>query len=75
MKIGTRLLGNTAALVLYGNEPRYSYFVGCSKGGQEGMMATQRYPALFDGIVSGALGFSLPRAAWPKRGIQSSSRR
>nr|WP_243415057.1 tannase/feruloyl esterase family alpha/beta hydrolase [Altererythrobacter segetis] len=47
----------------YGNGPRYSYFVGCSKGGQEGMMAAQRYPTLFDGIVSGAPGFSLPRAA------------
>ncbi len=48
---------------LYGAAPRFSYFVGCSKGGQEGMMAAQRYPALFDGIVSGSPGFSLPRAA------------
>jgi hypothetical protein len=47
----------------YGSGPRFSYLVGCSKGGQEGMMAAQRYPELFDGIVSGAPGFSLPRAA------------
>jgi hypothetical protein len=38
----------------YGKEPAHSYFVGCSKGGQEGFMEAQRYPGDFDGIVSGA---------------------
>lgn len=47
----------------YAASPRYSYFAGCSKGGQEGMMAAQRYPDLFDGIVAAAPGMSLPRAA------------
>lgn len=47
----------------YGNEAGRSYFVGCSKGGQEGMMAAQRYPGLFDGIIAGSPGMSLPRAA------------
>lgn len=31
----------------------YSYFVGCSTGGREGMILSQRYPAVFNGIVSG----------------------
>jgi hypothetical protein len=32
----------------------HSYFVGCSTGGREGMIMAQRFPLLFDGIVSGA---------------------
>ena len=38
----------------YGKPPDRSYFVGCSTGGREGMMMTQRYPTYFDGVVSGA---------------------
>ncbi len=38
----------------YGQPPARSYFVGCSTGGREGMLASQRYPAEFDGIVVGA---------------------
>lgn len=47
----------------YGRKPERSYFVGCSKGGQEGMYFAQRHPEVFDGIVATAPGFSLPRAA------------
>ncbi|MEN3749857.1 tannase/feruloyl esterase family alpha/beta hydrolase [Sphingomonas sp. HF-S3] len=47
----------------YGGDPAHSYFVGCSKGGQEGMAFAQRYPEAFDGIVAAAPGFSLPKAA------------
>ena len=31
----------------------YSYFVGCSTGGREGMILSQRYPTVFNGVVSG----------------------
>ncbi|MDQ2076934.1 tannase/feruloyl esterase family alpha/beta hydrolase [Marinimicrobium sp. ABcell2] len=48
---------------LYGQRHEQSYFFGCSKGGQEGMIAAQRYPELFDGIVAIAPGISLPKAA------------
>jgi feruloyl esterase len=38
----------------YGRPAAHSYWSGCSTGGREGMMASQRYPELFDGIVVGA---------------------
>jgi feruloyl esterase len=37
----------------YSRPPAYSYFVGCSTGGREGMILSQRYPTVFNGIVSG----------------------
>ena len=33
---------------------RTRYFMGCSTGGREGMLMTQRYPTYFDGVVVGA---------------------
>jgi tannase/feruloyl esterase len=38
----------------YARPPDRSYFVGCSTGGREGMIFSQRYPSYFDGIVAGA---------------------
>jgi feruloyl esterase len=38
----------------FGSAPHHSYMTGCSTGGREGMLASQRYPELFDGIVIGA---------------------
>ncbi len=38
----------------YGSRPKYSYWVGCSNGGREGLVEAQRYPEDFDGLVIGA---------------------
>ncbi len=38
----------------YGRAADHSYFVGCSTGGREAMMMSQRYPDYFDGVVAGA---------------------
>jgi feruloyl esterase len=37
----------------YGQGAQHSYFAGCSTGGREAMLMTQRYPAEFDGVIAG----------------------
>lgn len=59
----------------YGAAPHHSYFIGCSNGGRQGMIASQRYPELFDGIVSGAPVFRMTRShidtAWGLQNLTS----
>jgi len=47
----------------YGADAKYSYFLGCSNGGRQAMMASQRLPLQFDGIVAGDPAMSFSRIA------------
>jgi tannase/feruloyl esterase len=47
----------------YGRPATKSYYVGCSEGGREGMVVSQRFPTHFDGVLACAPGFRLPQAA------------
>ncbi len=38
----------------YGTAPEYRYFEGCSMGGHDAMLLSQRYPDDFDGIIARA---------------------
>jgi feruloyl esterase len=46
-------IGKALVEKFYQQAPRYSYFVGCSEGGREAMLMTQRFPAHYDGVVAG----------------------
>ena len=52
------------ANAFYGADAKRSYFNGCSTGGRQALIAAQRFPNDFDGIVSGA-------AANPKSGLDA----
>ena len=47
---------NAKALISqrYGRPADKSYFIGCSGGGRQGMMFTQRFPTYFDGVIAHA---------------------
>jgi pimeloyl-ACP methyl ester carboxylesterase len=57
----TTLVAKELIARFYGTAPQHSYFVGCSNGGRQAMMAAERLPLQFDGIVAGDPSFRLTR--------------
>ena len=57
----------------YGRSTDFSYIMGCSNGGRDAMVASQKFPRLFDGIIAQNPGFNLPQAglaeAWNEQAL------
>jgi feruloyl esterase len=64
------VVGKAVTQVYYPSLLHYSYFNGCSTGGREGLMEAQRYPADYNGIVSGSPAINwtkfIPSELWPE---------
>jgi len=45
--------GKQITHAFYGTQPRLAYYVGCSKGGEQGLAEAQRYPDDYDGLIAG----------------------
>jgi feruloyl esterase len=65
----TARVAKTLVAAHYGRPQQKSYFAGCSTGGRMGLMAAQRFPADFDGIIAGApaldyTGLVATQGAW-----------
>jgi len=56
----------TVIKAFYGNDPKLSYWVGCSSGGKQGLKEAQKFPDDFDGVVAGA-----PVLNWTHRSIEA----
>lgn len=46
------VIGKQIVEIVYGAKPQYSYFYGCSTGGQQGVSAAENTPGDFDGIAA-----------------------
>ncbi|KAK4580056.1 hypothetical protein LTR86_000258 [Recurvomyces mirabilis] len=55
----------------YGQKHSYSYYMGCSTGGQQGLHSAQYYPNDFDGIIAGSAAADFNHLqAWSGRFVQ-----
>jgi len=59
--------GKAIVAVYYGVKPIRSYFQGCSEGGREGLLMSQRFPRHYDGIIAGDPVLHLPKG--PMNGV------
>lgn len=64
------VVGKAVTKAFYGKAPRYSYFVGGSTGGRQGLMEAQRFPEDYDGILSACPAINwhrfVPASLWPE---------
>jgi poly(3-hydroxybutyrate) depolymerase len=56
-------VARAATEAYYATPIGHSFGIGCSNGGRHAMVAAARMPEAFDGLLIGAPGFNLPKAA------------
>lgn len=61
--------GKLLTQAYYGRPQRYAYFQGCSEGGREALLMSQRFPGHYDGIIAGDPTLHLPLG--PMAGIHT----
>ncbi|KAK4634994.1 putative feruloyl esterase B-2 [Fulvia fulva] len=63
--------GKAVVNQFYDEEAAYSYYIGCSAGGWQGMKSAQAYPEDFDGIIAGSSATDFNHLqAWSGRFVQ-----
>ena len=54
-------VGKSIVASYYGIPPLFSYFQGCSEGGREALLMSQRFPDHYDGLIAGDPVLHLPK--------------
>lgn len=58
-------IGKEMVAAFYGRDADRTYYMGCSEGGREALLAAQRMPLEYDGVVAGNPGFLLGASLKP----------
>lgn len=65
------IAGKEVVNQFYNQSPDYSYYIGCSAGGAQGLKSAQMYPEDFDGIIAGSAAADFNHLqAWSGRFVQ-----
>lgn len=65
------VVGKEVVNTFYDQSPDYSYYIGCSAGGAQGLKSAQMYPEDFDGIIAGSAAADFNHLqAWSGRFVQ-----
>ena len=62
------IAGKALTEAFYGKRPRFSYYFGASTGGRQGLVAAQRFPEDYDGIIAGEPAMGAPGTIRPETG-------
>lgn len=54
------LTGKAITEAYYSQKPKYSYFIGASTGGRQALVAVQKFPDDYDGVVGGEPAMTVP---------------